>query len=384
MRLNQGETALWQSSAASLIEPSVGMPLRNFGYSGFSLVTVRLPRGAATPPPRDRGFAVVTDQRVIFRGNTVNLVWEYRELVGYAHAPNAPITLMHVRNRQRISGLILPASEAPYFRFHFTLGLSMADGRRGGFVAHLEGLLDGLRQRYPTRPPPALPEQAPYGFLRTVYTGRPSMPGWLRLAQGIAAGAGSALAVLFLVGLWAPGVPTSSVTGDSSGTPVVTTSTTAPTTARSPRASVPRTAVAPTTTPSTTTVSPKAPERTATSPVIPKRTVTRTPEPRPEPKPTPSQSRRPSRTPEPEPAPEPEPDPVDLCGAPENPYGYNFCGGSRIYDPEPETCSYFDCIGYFDEGKGFMIQCRDGDYSLSGGRPGACSHHGGRGRTVYE
>jgi len=68
-----------------------------------------------------------------------------------------------------------------------------------------------------------------------------------------------------------------------------------------------------------------------------------------------------------------------------NPYGYNYCGrGSRVCDPKPDICAYFDCIGNFDNGKGYMIECADGKVSMSGGRQGSCSQHGGNRRTVYD
>jgi hypothetical protein len=75
---------------------------------------------------------------------------------------------------------------------------------------------------------------------------------------------------------------------------------------------------------------------------------------------------------------------VSLCGAPANPYGYNFCGrGGYVVDPKPEVCTYFDCIDNFWNGQGHMEECQDGTYSMSGGRPGSCSHHGGNLRAVY-
>jgi hypothetical protein len=76
--------------------------------------------------------------------------------------------------------------------------------------------------------------------------------------------------------------------------------------------------------------------------------------------------------------------PVALCGAPSNPYGYNFCGrGSDITSPAAGTCSYFDCINNFSNGVGYMIECKDGTYSMSGGRSGACSDHKGELQEVY-
>jgi hypothetical protein len=40
-------------------------------------------------------------------------------------------------------------------------------------------------------------------------------------------------------------------------------------------------------------------------------------------------------------------------------------------------CSTHQCIPSFGEGTGYIVQCADGEWSHSGGRPGACSGHGG-------
>ncbi|HJQ01202.1 MAG TPA: hypothetical protein VJ851_06360 [Jatrophihabitans sp.] len=75
---------------------------------------------------------------------------------------------------------------------------------------------------------------------------------------------------------------------------------------------------------------------------------------------------------------------ASTCGAPANPYGYNFCGrGTLIYQPATGICSYFSCIGNFWNGVGYLIQCRDATFSMSGGRQGACSYHDGVLRPVY-
>ena len=68
----------------------------------------------------------------------------------------------------------------------------------------------------------------------------------------------------------------------------------------------------------------------------------------------------------------------NLCGAPANPYGYNYCGkGSEVDDPPADICTYFSCIKNFHNGTGYMEECRDQTVSMSGGRRGACSSHGG-------
>ncbi|HEX4723724.1 MAG TPA: hypothetical protein VH333_14500 [Pseudonocardiaceae bacterium] len=75
----------------------------------------------------------------------------------------------------------------------------------------------------------------------------------------------------------------------------------------------------------------------------------------------------------------------NLCSAPPNPLGYNYCGhGSLIRAAGPDTCSYFQCIGNWRNGKGYMEECQDGDVSMSGGRQGSCSYHGGDARPVYQ
>ncbi len=70
-------------------------------------------------------------------------------------------------------------------------------------------------------------------------------------------------------------------------------------------------------------------------------------------------------------------------GVPSNPWGYNFTCCNRIDLPPANFCSYFSCINNFWNGKGYVIQCRDGMFSLSGGRTGSCSWHGGNNRPLY-
>jgi hypothetical protein len=79
------------------------------------------------------------------------------------------------------------------------------------------------------------------------------------------------------------------------------------------------------------------------------------------------------------------PQSTSTCGAPTNPYGYNFCGvGSHVTSPPTDICSYFiSCIDNFWNGRGYMVECKDGTYSMSGGIEDACSDHGGVKQPVY-
>lgn len=114
---------------------------------------------------------------------------------------------------------------------------------------------------------------------------------------------------------------------------------------------------------------------------------TATPTPTPHPTSTPTATPTPPPPPPPPTAPPtaaPTPPPVNLCGAPSNPWNYNFCGGGLIYSPDPSFCNYFQCIpSFWQSTNGYVDQCNDGMYSHSGGRSGACSYHGGEKRPLY-
>jgi hypothetical protein len=108
----------------------------------------------------------------------------------------------------------------------------------------------------------------------------------------------------------------------------------------------------------------------------------------PSPKPSPSPSPTPKATPSPQTAASaaapPPPPPPSTCGAPANPWGYNFCGGNLINNPPSNFCSYFNCIASFWKSTlGYVDECNDGTYSHSGGRQGACSSHHGEMRPLF-
>ncbi|MBQ1021768.1 hypothetical protein KBX71_28360 [Micromonospora sp. D93] len=92
------------------------------------------------------------------------------------------------------------------------------------------------------------------------------------------------------------------------------------------------------------------------------------------------------KPPPPKPTKSPRPSPGTTqgprCGAPENPLGYDFCGGTRIRKPAAEVCDWFDCVPQFWAGRGYLVQCRDGSVSLAGGGSKACANHQGVRRTI--
>jgi hypothetical protein len=90
---------------------------------------------------------------------------------------------------------------------------------------------------------------------------------------------------------------------------------------------------------------------------------------------------RPSSVP---PLPPPQAAPVALCGAPPNPDGLEYCAGSLVTSPPQDVCNYFTCIANFWNGRGYMVECKDTEVSMSGGIRGACSYHHGELRPVYK
>jgi hypothetical protein len=65
-----------------------------------------------------------------------------------------------------------------------------------------------------------------------------------------------------------------------------------------------------------------------------------------------------------------------------NPWCYNFARGYRITSPAAEFCQYFKCVAAFWSGQGYVVQCRDGTFSKTGGTTRSCLGHGGNGRIL--
>jgi hypothetical protein len=82
--------------------------------------------------------------------------------------------------------------------------------------------------------------------------------------------------------------------------------------------------------------------------------------------------------------PTPKPTQPPACQAVNgNPWCYNFTPGNYITSPPSDFCAYFSCIASFWNGHDHIEECQDGEYSLSGGIQGSCSHHGGNLQPLY-
>lgn len=368
--LKRGESALLSLPRVSLVEVKRAQGHYYGANSGFSFrVTkgvryhVGGTRGTFVEGPEghkvtDVGSAVITSQRVIFHGSMNSREWAFSKLMGLDNDATRPLTLLHVSNRQKVSGLLYPHDTAQPFRYYLGLGIARQQDASEGFIGNLRA--ERAASVKPTSPPIALASEAPAGltaalsFLGRIYLGKPGSRLSLRIAQAIAATFITLAALGTVVGPTTPksegAILATSTTSNLATAPAASPS---PADASPPSPALPQAAVAPTIHPPKTTSSPAT--HVVAVQVTPAKVA---------------------------PAPAAPPAPVttkkQLCGAPANPYGYNYCGsGALIYSPAPDVCRYFSCIANFTNGTGYMEQCADTTVSMSGGRRGACSRHGG-------
>ncbi|MCX5069437.1 hypothetical protein OOJ91_26680 [Micromonospora lupini] len=320
LELVDDEVVLWALPAAQLVE------VRHTTVLPAPDLTVAAP--AAPLRPRrpdgvrvtDAGMAVITSRRLVLLGGRGRRDWAYGRMTGLAHDPAAPVTLIQVLDRRRASGLLLPTDAAADFRFKLTLAFADAIEQRAAVLAQLDELIAEHDQLKPFRPAVATPAQARLSSL---------VPGGRRT---IAVAAGIALLVPAALFDSNPSDPTGGAEVAAAATPASTPS--APSALLRPAA--------------------PAPARTTAT----KRTSA--------PRPSPTATAGPR------------------CGAPENPLGYDFCGGTRVRRPAAEVCDWFECVPQFWAGRGYLVQCRDGAVSLTGGRAGACADHRGVRRTISQ
>ncbi|MEU8009097.1 hypothetical protein [Micromonospora parva] len=109
----------------------------------------------------DTGMAVVTSRRVAFGGREHRREWRYADLIGSAHHPDVPVTLLP--DRSRLSGLLVPAGAVVNFRFYLTLA---AADDRAAVIAQVDALLAAHRAARPAPVVLAEPDDAPLTAVR--------------------------------------------------------------------------------------------------------------------------------------------------------------------------------------------------------------------------
>lgn len=348
--LHHGENLWWTTTSATLVEipGRVELPAPDHScYSPNDAGDPAMPRGTL----RDNGFAAITNQRVLFFGALGRHDWSFSHLTGVAHGTKE--TLMREENRRALCGLGVAPAHTAAFRFHLALALAEHRDDREGFTDYLARLLDRQQVHGPRRPGPAGPAQAPHplrwalGRGRRLYFGRPGASAARQVVPALAT------ATLLACGLGLAAVP--NLDRQAGG-------------ATAPQQSAPRqghpgdATPTPFGTPVGMPVGPLGPDSPQKQ--VPPEKGSAAIEP---------------PTPKPEPPPSSAPPMANLCGAPPNPWNFHFCaGGSLIADPPAAFCSYFPCTdNFWRDANGFVVECQDGLFSQTGGRPGACPHHGG-------
>ncbi|MFI2712119.1 hypothetical protein ACH495_18545 [Micromonospora sp. NPDC018662] len=321
MELAPGEVVFWTLPAAQLVEVRHTAVLPAPELTVDPDPPVLRPRRPEGVRVVDAGLAVLTNRRLALLGGRGRRDWVYGRMTGLSHDPAAPVTLIQVLDRRRTSGLLLPTGAAADFRFTLTLAFADAIEQRAAVVAELDELLDEHAESRPQRPAVLTPAQARATTL---------VPGGRRT---VAVGAALALAV-----------------------PALLVEADPPTRAGSERAAAATPAA--TGTPAPPVVAPAVQVRPSVGPE-PRRTG---PAPR-DAVPQPAAERR--------------------CGAPVNPFGYDFCGGDRIRKPAAGVCDWFECVPGFWSGRGWLVQCRDGTVSRTGGQRDVCVNHRGPRRTLW-
>ncbi|GAA2188751.1 hypothetical protein [Micromonospora lupini] len=320
LELVDDEVVLWALPAAQLVEVRHTTVLPAPDLTVAASAAPLRPRRPDGVRVTDAGMAVITSRRLVLLGGRGRRDWAYGRMTGLAHDPAAPVTLIQVLDRRRASGLLLPTDAAADFRFKLTLAFADAIEQRAAVLAQLDELIAEHDQLKPFRPAVATPAQARLSSF---------VPGGRRT---IAVAAGIALLVPAALFDSNPSDPTGGAEVAAAATPA------------SPPGAPPALLRPAVPAPARTT----APKRTS----APRPSSTATTGPR--------------------------------CGAPENPLGYDFCGGTRIRKPAAEVCDWFDCVPQFWAGRGYLVQCRDGSVSLTGGRAGACADHRGVRRTISQ
>ena len=130
MAMKKGETFVYQSGPVSLVETRTGArrSKRTLGALTFRVAPGVYATGGgggsvSPPPPEemaaiDRGYAVFSDQRVVFVGGKHSRQWDFDKMLGATPFQGAGV-LIAVSNRQKMSGLVpsSPQGLSPWVAF---------------------------------------------------------------------------------------------------------------------------------------------------------------------------------------------------------------------------------------------------------------------------
>jgi hypothetical protein len=187
----RGESLFGAFDGCRLIEVKRGAGTYHGGSSGFSFRVSRgiryhvggsrgtFVQGSEELRITDEGQAVVSNKRVVFQGGLNSREWAFGKLIGLQHDPSRPITLIHVSNRQKVSGIAYPPDQAAEFRYALELAAAIEAGDTRPLIASIEAERSEHARRRPSPPAGVSAADAPSKMadlgtgLKTLMTGRP-------------------------------------------------------------------------------------------------------------------------------------------------------------------------------------------------------------------
>lgn len=155
--LKPGEQAVWVGDG-QLVEPRRGPGHYVGGSQGFSFRVAKgvryhvgASRGHFIPGDEvqsviDQGTVTVTTQRVVFTGSKATREWTFAKLLDTEISQDRSLVLIHVSNRQKVSGV----KSAPAFAEALSLGVTLSQHGIAEVVQSLQAEADEHRRRRPS------------------------------------------------------------------------------------------------------------------------------------------------------------------------------------------------------------------------------------------
>jgi hypothetical protein len=155
LQLTQGELVVAQVGPVGLVESRRGPGHYQGGSSGFSFQIAKgvdyriggtrgsFVQGEERLTPIDSGTLVVTTTRAVFLGGMSTREWDWSKLLSLDH--DVPkVTLIHVSNRQKVSGILAGDDVVATVRFRLELAVALHNGTEADLAARLRHELDQM------------------------------------------------------------------------------------------------------------------------------------------------------------------------------------------------------------------------------------------------
>jgi Protein of unknown function (DUF2510) len=174
LQLKHGELVVVQVEPVGLVESRRGPGHYQGGSSGFSFRVAKginyrigatkgsFVQGEERLEPIDSGTLVVTTTRAVFLGGQSTREWDWSKLLSLDH-DTPSVTLLHVSNRQKVSGILASDDVVAAVRFRLELAVALFNGTEADLATRLRHELEGMDA---TRPggrvaAPAIPADPP-------------------------------------------------------------------------------------------------------------------------------------------------------------------------------------------------------------------------------